>query len=67
MNLYVLKEFADDVWDISGDFGKFDAKLIFDNRKLYAENGCIEVISQTEKFVDGVCVRSGKVKNISEC
>ncbi len=66
MNIYRQTTYADNLWNIKGSFGEFDANVTVDDGSFYAENGIIEVRSEIIKHDNGVCVRKGTVKNISD-
>ena len=65
MNLYKKTTCGDELWNIKGDFGEFDAQVQCKNNSFYAENGIVEVKSEVIKYANGVCIRKGTVKNIS--
>lgn len=66
MNLYKKKTNANSLWNITGSFSEFNAEVTADADTFSAENGCIEVKSQILRYDNGVCIRKGKVKNISD-
>ena len=66
MNTYKRKENSLDLWIISGSFGNFEEEICEKECSFSAKNENIEVISEIKKDKNGVFVRTGKVKNISE-
>lgn len=66
MNIYKNRKNADDLWNIVGSFGEFDASVKFEDGLFCAENESIAVKSEIVKYDNGVCVRKGTVKNISK-
>lgn len=66
MKIYKRNTYADDLWNIIGNFGVFDAEVTFENDTHYAENENIKVISEITKYDNGVCVRKARIKNISD-
>lgn len=66
MNVYKKSVSANDLWNIVGDFGEFDASVTTDGATFHAENSRLEVQSETVVNENGVCVRKGRVKNISD-
>ena len=66
MKVFARTETAKDIWTIRGNFGVFDGKLKNDGDVLSAENGKIYVESTIEKAENGVFVRHGRIKNISD-
>lgn len=66
MKVYKLTKSADQLWNIKGSFGEFDAEVKSDVDAFYAENGYISVNAKILKYDNGVCVRKGSVKNISD-
>ena len=66
MKVYKQTKSADQLWNIKGSFGEFDAEVKSDVDSFYAENGCISVKSEISKYDNGVYVRKDTVKNISD-
>lgn len=59
-------ENAKDFWNIKGDFGMLDAPLHQDGDTFSAQNDFVLVKTEVKKYRDGVYVRTGSVKNISD-
>ena len=57
---------ASDLFNIKGSFGRFEASVTKDGNVYKAENGVIEATAFFEKDENGVLVRRGIVKNISD-
>lgn len=66
MNIYRKCSYSYDLWNILGSFGEFNTEVSFENNIFHARNEHIDVTSEIIKYDNGVCVRKGKVKNISE-
>ena len=66
MNIYKYHKCADDLWNIIGSFGEFDTSVNFEDNLFSAENGAIAVKSEVLRYDNGVCVRKGTVKNVSD-
>ncbi len=64
MNLFTQKKFANNLWNISGNFGELNTIAEVKENGFFAENDKISVISEITKHENGVFVRRGKVKNI---
>ncbi len=66
MKVFARKTSSNDIWTIRGSFGFFYAELKDNAGVFSAQNEKIYVESKTEKFENGVFVRQGKIKNISD-
>lgn len=66
MNLFERNVRADEMWNITGDFGKLSGGISHDKDILSAYNGVITVRSTVEKAKNGVYIQKSGVKNISD-
>lgn len=65
MNEMTRKTDARDVWNITGSFGVLAGEVTEKENSFTAENGKIAVQSRIQKTENGICIRTGTVKNIS--
>jgi len=66
MNVMRRKKNACDLWNVAGDFGEFSGEVVFDGNGFYVDNQKIRISSRIEKYENGVVLRKGKIKNVSE-
>jgi len=66
MNIFAQNKTANQLWKITGSFGELNEEVVWQGNTFSAENGKISVVSCMEDGKNGVFVRNGKVKNISD-
>lgn len=66
MNLFTKDYNADFLWRIVGSFGRLDAETTVQKDCYTAQNEAVSVKSEIFRYDNGVCVRRGSVKNISD-
>lgn len=66
MNVLRQKKDASDLWDIVGSFGKLTGTVTESENCFRIQNDVMSVCSQITEYENGVCVRDGKIKNISD-
>lgn len=65
MNILRRKKDASDLWNIIGSFGRVTGEITEDKDAFLFENNVISVSSMITEYENGVRVRDGKIKNIS--
>ncbi len=66
MNLFTKTEKAGDLWNIIGDFGRFSEAVTQEGDSFSAQNNKISVRSDVQRKENGVCIRTGSIRNISD-
>ncbi len=66
MNTFIKQRSTTDIWNISGSFGNFDEVFETKENSFISKNAEISVKSDIKKDKNGVYIRTGVVKNISD-
>ena len=65
MNMFKNNAKAYHLWNVTGSFGRMSADVVWEGDKAVAKNDKILINSEIIRYDDGICVRKGKVKNLS--